>query len=761
MYVIKRDGRRQVVSLDKTTNRLKELSEGLNVDPIRVAQKVVAGIYDGIQTSEIDKYLSETAAVMATEHPDYSSLASRIVVDSLHKETKGFLYTSEKLYKQGTLSDEFYKMVQENGTQYENLIDYKRDFNLDYFGFKTLERSYLIEYKGKVIERPQDLYMRVAVSICGDKGLNEVKELYDLLSSGYYTHATPTLFNAGTKLQQLSSCFLLGVEEDSIDGIYNTLKDTAMISKTAGGIGLHIHNVRGTGSYIKGTNGVSNGIIPMLKVFNETARYVDQGGGKRKGSFAIYLEPWHQDIESFLDLKKNHGKEEFRARDLFLALWIPDLFMQRVREDGNWTLMSESVCPGLSDAYGQKFVELYTQYEREGKGKRVIKARDLMLKIVESQAETGVPYMLYKDACNTKSNQKNIGTIKSSNLCAEVVEYSDGKESAVCNLASIALPKFIVNNAYDFEALHRVAKIVTKNLDRIIDKNYYPTGKTRLSNFKHRPIGVGVQGLADVFFKLNLPYESEEARKLNTDIFETIYHAGIEASMEIAKQNGAYESFEGSPISLGEFQFDMWGVKPSPRYDWDKLRDDIKKHGVRNSLITSLMPTASTAQILGNTEAFEIQTSNIYKRQTLSGEFVLINKYLVKDLKDLKLWNREVRDKIIINNGSVQNISEIPQNIKDIYKTVWEVSQKVVIDMAADRSPYICQSQSMNLWLANPTLAQINAMHFYAWERGLKTGMYYLRTKPSANAVKVTVKDFDKQTHKSDEYGEDCIVCGS
>ncbi len=763
MYVIKRNGNRQKVSLDKTTDRLKELSKGLNVDPIKVAQKVVAGIYDGIHTSEIDNYLSETAAVMTAEHPDYSSLASRVAIDSLHKETKGFLYTTEKLYKQGTLSNEYYEIIEKNGEAYEKLIDYNRDFNFEYFGFKTLEKSYLIKYKGKIIERPQDMYMRVAVTICGDKGINEVQELYDLMSNGFYIHATPTLFNAGTKLQQLSSCFLIGIEEDSIDGIFNTLKDTALISKTAGGIGLHIHNVRGTGSPIKGTNGVSNGIIPMLKVFNETARYVDQGGGKRKGSFAIYLEPWHADIEPFLDLKKNHGKEEFRTRDLFLSLWVPDLFMQRVEENGDWTLMSESECPGLSNTYGKDFVDLYTKYEREEKGRKTIKARDLMSKIIESQAETGVPYILYKDACNAKSNQKNIGTIKGSNLCAEIIQYSDERESAVCNLASIALPKFVENGTYNFDALHKVAKVATKNLDRVINKNYYPTSKTKRSNFRHRPIGLGVQGLADVFFKLKLPYENQEAKLLNKNIFETIYHAAIEASIEIAKEDGAYETFEGSPISMGNFQFNMWNAKPSSRYDWDKLRADIKKYGIRNSLVTSLMPTASTAQILGNTEAFEIQTSNIYKRQTLSGEFMLVNKYLIKELTDLGLWNQEIRDKIIIGNGSVQHIEEIPQSIKDIYKTVWEVSQKVVIDMAVDRSPYICQSQSMNLWLADPTLGQINAMHFYAWKKGLKTGMYYLRSKPAANAIKVTVKDTNakNQVNHSNNEQEDCLMCGS
>ncbi|BAV94280.1 ribonucleoside-diphosphate reductase subunit alpha [Ichthyobacterium seriolicida] len=759
MYVIKRDGRKEKASLDKTTARIEELSSDLNVDPIMVAQKVVAGLYDGIYTSEIDNFLAETAAMMIIDHPDYSILASRIAISSLHKETKGFLDSTEKLYQQGTLSKSYYDLVKANGKAYESLIDYKRDFDFEYFGFKTLERSYLIKYKGFSYERPQDMYLRVAITVAGDDSIEKVKEIYDLMSQGYYTHATPTLFNSGTTLQQLSSCFLLGIEDDSIEGIFNTLKETAIISKTAGGIGIHVHNVRATGSPIKGTNGISNGIIPMLKVFNETARYVDQGGGKRKGSFAVYIEPWHFDIEAFLDLKKNHGKEEFRARDLFLALWVPDLFMKRVEEGGDWTLMSESDCPGLSDVYGDDFEKLYTRYELEGKGKKVIPAQHLMTKIIESQSETGVPYMLYKDACNSKSNQKNIGTIKSSNLCAEVIEYSDGNETAVCNLASIALPMFVDGDKYDFESLHRVAKVVTKNLDKIIDKNFYPTEKTYRSNNNNRPIGVGVQGLADVFFKLRLPYDSQEARALNKEIFETIYHAGMEASMEISREKGPYRNFEGSPISQGIFQFQMWGVEPSKRYDWDKLRKDIKEYGVRNSLITSLMPTASTAQILGNTEAFEIQTSNIYKRQTLSGEFLMVNKYLIRELKNIGIWSNDMRAKIIINNGSVQSINEIPDDIKEIYKTVWEMSQRVVIDMSADRAPFICQSQSMNLWLSSPSLKQVYSMHMYAWKKGLKTGMYYLRTKPSVNAVKVTLKD--ESVLRNVEDVEDCIMCGS
>ena len=774
MYVIKRSGKRETASLDKVTKRIENLSSGLSIDPIKIAKNVVSGIYDGISVLEIDNFVAQTSATMVTEHPDYSILAARVSVSSLHKQTEDFVETTKKLYRQKTLSKDYYNKVIGNEKEWENIINYKRDYNFDYFGYKTLERAYLLKRKSQVIERPQHMYIRTAICIAYDYGLDQVKKLYDAISLGYYTHATPTLFNSGTVLQQLSSCFLLAMEEDSIEGIFNTLKSTAKISKSAGGIGLHIHNVRSKGSAIKGTNGVSNGIIPMLKVFNETARYVDQGGGKRKGSFAIYLEPWHADIENFLELRKNQGKEEFRARDLFLALWVPDLFMKRVKEDGQWTLMSEDTCPGLSDVYGEEFENLYTKYENQNKGIKTIKARHLMANIVENQAETGTPYILYKDHCNRKSNQSNLGTIKSSNLCAEIVEYSDKNETAVCNLASIALHKFvdIKNMEYNFDKLIKITKLAVRNLDRVIDINYYPTQQTKASNLKHRPIGLGVQSLADVFFKLRIPYDSKEAIQLNREIFETLYYAAVTASLELAKEKGTYDSIKGSPISKGIFQFDMWGVKPSNRYDWDYLRKEVKKYGIRNSLLVALMPTASTAQILGNTESFEPQTSNIYKRQTLSGEFIVVNKYLVEELKKVNLWKKEVIDDIILNNGSLKNIDYIPQEIKGIYKTVWEISQKIVMDMAADRSPYVCQSQSMNIWMESPTLGQINSAHFYSWEKGLKTGMYYLRTKAAVNPVKVSVKESVNKQHnpKNNFYEEDkscdlndleCITCSS
>lgn len=750
MDVIKRDGRVEKASLDKVTRRAEAMADGLKVEPISVAQKVVSGLYDGIKVTQIDVFLSETAASLAAEHPDYSKLAARVLVSSLQKETSGFLHATERLSAIGLLSAEYTAQVRKYGEILTDLIDYQRDYDFDYFGFKTLERSYLLKIDGVIVERPQDMYLRVAIAVAGDD-IGEIKQLYDMLSLGFYTHATPTLFNAGLKMQQLSSCFLLGMQEDSISGIYDTLKDCALISKSAGGIGLHIHNIRASGAPILGTNGISNGIIPMLKVFNETARYVDQGGGKRKGSFAIYLEPWHADIESFLDLRKNHGKEEFRARDLFLSLWVPDLFMERVEQDGEWTLFSEHNAKGLSDVYGEEFVELYQQYEQQGLGIKTIKARQLMTQIIESQAETGTPYMLYKDACNTKSNQQNIGTIKSSNLCAEIMEVSSGKETAACNLASIALPKFVRRGAFNFEELHRVTKIAIKNLDRVIEVNYHPTDKIEAANHAHRPVGLGIQGLADVFFMLNLPYTSDSAKALNRDIAETMYHAALQASSERAEQLGAYSSFDGSPASQGVFQFDMWDTTPSERWDWKALKQQVVTHGLRNSLLIAQMPTASTAQILGNTEAFEAQTNNIYKRQTLSGEFILINRHLVSALEAKGLWTPEIRDSIIANNGSVQDLASIPDEMKEVYRSVWEISQKDIIEMSADRGPYVCQSQSLNLWLASPTFAQINAMHFYAWKSGLKTGMYYLRTKPSTNAVKMTVNVED----------EDCLNCGA
>jgi len=774
MTVTKRNGDKEAVSLDKITNRVSVLSTGLNIDPIVVVQKAVPGLYNEITSTEIDTYLAETAASLTVEHPDYSYLAARIKANSLHKDTPGFIIATKNLFDDGLLREEYYNKVMASAEDIESIIDYDRDYNFDYFAFTTLIRAYLLKFENKTIERPQDLWMRVALTVSGDAfNFDKVKETYDSLSNGYYTHATPTLFNSGLKMQQLSSCFLIGMEDDSIEGIFNTIKDCALISKTAGGIGMHAHNIRGSGSRIKSTNGKSNGLIPFLKIFNETAKSVDQGGGKRKGSFAVYLEPWHSDIEQFLELRKNTGAEEFRARDLFYALWIPDLFMKRVEDDGDWTLMSEHECPGLSDAYGDEFVKLYEKYEKEFPQLETIKARDLMSKIIEAQIETGQPYMLYKDSINNKSNQKNIGVIKSSNLCAEIVEYSDKSETSVCNLASIALPKFIKKSKskkkeYDYEALYKMAKLATKNLDEVIDINFYPTNKTETSNSKHRPIGLGIQGLADVFFELEIAYDSEEAKEVNKLIFETIYFGALEASHELAKEKGAYSTFKGSPLSEGKFQFDMWDTSPSDMWDWETLREKIKKDGVRNSLTTACMPTASTGIILGNTETFQIQTSNIYKRQTLSGEFLLVNRHLVKALSQRNLWNKEMRDKIILENGSVQNISNFPEDLKETYKTVWEVSQKSVIDMAADRAPFIDQTQSMNLWLSTPTFGKVNSMHMYAWKKGLKTGMYYLRSRSAVDAVKVTVssektvkEDFIKSQITETNEPEDCLTCSA
>ncbi len=774
MTVTKRNGDKEAISLDKITNRVSVLSTGLNIDPIVVVQKAVPGLYNEITSTEIDTYLAETAASLTVEHPDYSYLAARIKANSLHKDTPGFIIATKNLFDDGLLREEYYNKVMASAEDIESIIDYDRDYNFDYFAFTTLIRAYLLKFENKTIERPQDLWMRVALTVSGDVfNFDKVKETYDSLSNGYYTHATPTLFNSGLKMQQLSSCFLIGMEDDSIEGIFNTIKDCALISKTAGGIGMHAHNIRGSGSRIKSTNGKSNGLIPFLKIFNETAKSVDQGGGKRKGSFAVYLEPWHSDIEQFLELRKNTGAEEFRARDLFYALWIPDLFMKRVEDDGNWTLMSEHECPGLSDAYGDEFVKLYEKYEKEFPQLETIKARDLMSKIIEAQIETGQPYMLYKDSINNKSNQKNIGVIKSSNLCAEIVEYSDKSETSVCNLASIALPKFIKKSKskkkeYDYEALYKMAKLATKNLDEVIDINFYPTNKTETSNSKHRPIGLGIQGLADVFFELEIAYDSEKAKEVNKLIFETIYFGALEASHELAKEKGAYSTFKGSPLSEGKFQFDMWDASPSDMWDWETLREKIKKDGVRNSLTTACMPTASTGIILGNTETFQIQTSNIYKRQTLSGEFLLVNRHLVKALSQRNLWNKEMRDKIILENGSVQNILNFPEDLKETYKTVWEVSQKSVIDMAADRAPFIDQTQSMNLWLSTPTFGKVNSMHMYAWKKGLKTGMYYLRSRSAVDAVKVTVssektvkEDFIKSQITETNEPEDCLTCSA
>lgn len=781
MIVIKRDGTEETVKFDKISSRIKKQTYGLDadyVDYLEVSQKVISGVYDGVTSKELDKLAAETAAAMTRIHPDYSILASRIAISSLKKETKkSFKETIEDLYhyidpktglNAGMISDEVYEVVQKNSDKIESMIIHDRDFNFEYFGFKTLERAYLLRIDGRVAETPQHMYMRVAIGIWGDN-LKEVQKTYDLLSEGYFTHATPTLFNAGTKKPQMSSCFLLDVDSDSIRGIYKTLSDCALISQTAGGIGVNIHKIRSKGSYIKGTNGISNGIVPMLKVFNETARYVDQGGGKRKGSIAVYLEPWHADIEDFIDLKKNHGKEEMRARDLFLALWTPDLFMQRIEEDKDWTLFDPAKVPGLIDAYDSRdkkdFTELYEKYELEGKGEKTVKARELWAKILENQIETGVPYMLYKDAANNKSNQKNLGTIKSSNLCTEILEYTDDKETAVCNLASIALPKFVnipvgkvkskdkTLRTFDFEALFDVAYQVTVNLNQVIDKNFYPTPETKNSNMRHRPIGIGVQGLADLFAMLGLPFESEEAKKLNKEVFETIYFASMTASNDMAKKalkllpeteerkttDGAYETFLGSPLSEGQFQFNLWGLKDedlSGRWDWSKLRKSVIKYGAKNSLLLAPMPTASTAQILGNNECFEPFTSNIYRRNVLSGEFVVVNKHLVLDLINLGLWNDSVRIQMIKNNGSIQNIPEIPNDIKEIYKTVWEMKSSNLIDMSADRGVFICQSQSFNLFMRDANVAKLNKALFYGWKKGLKTGMYYLRSNAKAEAKK-------------------------
>lgn len=753
MFVIKRDGRRESVKFDKITARVEKLCYGLEtrfVDPIEVAKKVVQGMTDGITTVELDNFAAETAASMATKHPDYAILAARIAVSNLHKETsKSFSNTIKRLYsyvdpKTGEnaalISKEVYEVVKKNAALLDSSIIYDRDFGYDYFGFKTLERSYLLRLDGKVVERPQHMIMRVAIGI-HQTDLDAAIETYNLMSERWFTHATPTLFNSGTPKPQLSSCFLLTMKSDSIDGIYDTLKQCARISQSAGGIGLSIHNIRATGSYIKGTNGSSNGIIPMLRVFNDTARYVDQGGGKRKGAFAIYLEPWHADVFEFLDLRKNHGKEELRARDLFYALWIPDLFMQRVEANETWSLMCPNECPGLADAYGDDFVKLYEKYEREGRARKTVKAQDLWFKILESQTETGTPYMLYKDHANRKSNQKNLGTIKSSNLCTEIMEYTAEDEVAVCNLASLALPKFVVDGKFDHKRLYEVTKVATRNLNKIIDVNYYPVPEARKSNMRHRPIGLGVQGLADTFIKLRMPFDSPEARGLNIDIFETIYFAAMESSMEQAKEFGPYETFPGSPVSKGIFQFDMWGITPSSnRWNWDALKQDVKKYGVRNSLLVAPMPTASTSQILGNNECFEPYTSNIYNRRVLSGEFTVVNRHLLKDLVELGLWNDTMKNELIRNRGSVQNIPGIPQNIKDLYRTVWEISQKSIIDMAADRGAYICQSQSLNIHLSDPNFAKLTSMHFYAWKKGLKTGMYYLRTQAAAAPIQFTVE---------------------
>lgn len=777
MFVIKRNGKKEAVHFDKITARIHKLIYGLSIsekDVIEIAKKVIQGIYDNITTTELDNLAAETAAAQTTIHPDFSVLAARIAVSNLHKNTlKSFSKTAQLLYEYTDpitqthaplISEEIYKIIRKNADELDSSVIYDRDYNFDYFGFKTLERSYLIRTNGKVTERPQHLFMRVALGI-HKEDIQAAIETYNLMSEKWFIHATPTLFNAGTPKPQMSSCFLLSMTEDSIAGIFDTLKRCALISQSAGGIGVSIHNIRSTGSYIKGTGGISNGIIPMLRVFNDTARYVDQGGGKRKGAIAVYIEPWHLDIFDFIDIRKNHGKEEMRARDLFPALWIPDLFMQRVEADQMWSLFDPNEAQGLYEVYGEKFNELYTTYENEGKFRKQIKARELWTAILEAQIETGTPYMCYKDAVNEKSNQKNIGTIRSSNLCTEIMEYTNADEVAVCNLASLALPRYVSSGGFDFQKLYEVTKIVTRNLNKIIDGNYYPIPETKTSNDRHRPIGLGVQGLADVFLLLRLPFESPEARRLNKDIFETIYFASMEASMDLAKEQGAYSSFAGSPLSEGKFQFDLWQVVPSDRWDWEKLRQEVMTHGVRNSLLLAPMPTASTSQILGNNECFESYTSNIYNRRVLSGEFVVVNKFLLKDLIELGLWNPTMKNKLIAENGSVQNIPEIPTELKELYKTVWEIKQKTIIDMAAERGAFICQSQSLNLFMAEPNLAKLTSMHFHAWKSGLKTGMYYLRTKAAVDAIKFTVDTQlllgQSQVACSLDNPEECLACGS
>ena len=814
MRVLKRNGKYETIGFDKILKRVKTIGNeaGIKLNYTTFVMKVIDQLYDGIPTTMIDELTAEQCASLSVQHPDYAVLASRLIISNHHKNTSSsFFSVMKKLYNYKDVhnihtplvSKSYYDNVEKNKEIFDKMIVQDRDNLIDYFGFKTLERAYLMKINGTIVERPQYLWLRTAIGIHGDN-IEKVKLSYDLMSQKYFTHATPTLFNAGTPKPQLSSCYLLSLEKDSIAGIYNTLSDCAQISKWAGGIGLHIHNIRAKGSHIRGTNGTSNGIVPMLKVFNNTARYVDQGGGRRNGSFAIYLEPWHADIEDFLEMKKNHGDEEMRARDLFYALWISDLFMERVKANAKWTLMCPDECPGLSDVYGDEFVKLYTDYEFKNKGKKTVNARDLWFQILDSQMETGTPYILYKDACNKKSNQKNIGTIKSSNLCTEIIEYSDDKETAVCNLASIGLSKFVKDDkTFDYVKLHEVTKVVADNLNTVIDINFYPTDKTKNSNLRHRPIGIGIQGLADVFALMGIPFHSNEAKEVNKLIFETIYHASLEQSMEIAKNRysiveekrykqtvidksvydlfneheknmwdlmdskkttvGSYSTFEGSPLSQGIFQFDMWNVTPTPeRYDWGKLREDIKTYGVRNSLSVAPMPTASTSQILGNNECFEPFTSNIYSRRTLAGEFVIVNKYLMKELIDLKLWNDDMKTKIISNNGSIQNIETIPQEVKERYKIVWEIPMKHVIEMAKDRGAFICQSQSLNLWVEEPNYKILTSMHFYSWEAGLKTGIYYLRRKAKHQAQQFTIEPEKKNTNNTNvEQEEVCEMCSA
>jgi len=788
MYVTKRSGKTEIVSFDKILRRIKtigqetydipvpSLQNSLKINYTSLVMKVIDQLYNNISTTKIDELSAEQCASMATIHPDYSTLATRLVIANHQKNTSSsFIETMTKLYmnkdKHGKhsplITDDLYMIAKLNETELDRVCNYTRDFLIDYFGFKTLERAYLMKVNKVIVERPQHMWLRVAMGIHGDN-IEKIKETYELMSQKYFTHATPTLFNAGTPHPQLSSCYLIAMENDSIEGIYNTLKDCALISKWAGGIGLHIHNIRASGSDIRGTNGSSNGIVPMLRVFNHTAKYVDQGGGKRNGSFAIYMEPWHADIESFLDLRKNHGDEDLKARDLFYAVWMSDVFMQRVKDGKEWTLMCPDECPGLSDVYGDAFETLYTFYENEGKGRKTIKARDLWFQILDAQMETGTPYLLYKDAVNKKCNQKNLGTIKSSNLCCEITEYSDANETAVCNLASIALPSFIVTDengetSFDYYKLHSVTRTVTYNLNCIIDVNFYPTPKTERSNFRHRPIGIGVQGLADVFILLNIPFYSDKAKEINLRIFQTIYHAALTESCQIAKIDGKYSTFEGSPASEGILQFDMWDVDPNEKvkmYDWNKLKEQIKTYGLRNSLLVAPMPTASTSQILGYNECIEPITSNIYSRRTIAGDFMVVNKYLMKDLMKIDMWNDKVKNNIIANNGSIQQIDSIPQDLKDKYKTVWEIPMRNLIDMAADRGAFVCQSQSLNLWLEDPNYNNLTSMHFYAWNKGLKTGIYYLRRRARHQAQQFTIEP-EKKSSSNQEEDEICEMCSA
>ena len=858
-YVLKRSGKKEVISFDKILNRIKKIGKeagNLDVNYTSLSVKIIDRLYPNIPTSLIDELTAQQCASLSTTHPDYGVLASRVMISNHHKNTENnFFKITKQLYtfkdvndvNHPLISKKYFAVVRNNKSLIQGWFDYSRDYLIDYFGFKTLERAYLMRINGKIVERPQHMWMRVAIGIHGND-LKKAKETYDYMSQKYFTHATPTLFNAGTPRSQLSSCYLIGMESDSITGIYNTLADCANISKWAGGIGMHIHNIRASGSHIRGTNGTSNGIVPMLRVFNSTARYCDQGGGKRKGSFAIYMEPWHGDIESFLDMKKNHGDEEMRARDLFYAMWIPDLFMERVMANKDWTLMCPDHCPGLCNVYGDKFKALYEKYEAEGKGIKTMKARKIWMKILDSQIETGTPYMFYKDQANKKTNQKNIGTIKSSNLCGEIMEYSDSKETAVCNLASIGLAKFVkkpspelfpkiekikiysktkcgwcrrtktylskhnfefeeinldddekrkafyketnekenlteetkinsvpqiyINNkriggyiellqkikpSYDFELLHKITKIVTHNLNKVIDINFYPTKKTEVSNKKHRPIGIGVQGMADTFAMMNLPFACDESKKLNKLIFETIYHAALEASVDIAIEDNPYSSFEGSPASNGILQYDMWNVEPTNRYNWKQLKNNIKKYGLRNSLLVAPMPTASTSQILGNNECFEPFTSNIYVRRTLAGEFIIVNKHLIKELIENYEWNEDIKNSIIKNGGSIQHL-KLPKHILEKYKTVWEISMKDIIDMSADRGAYICQSQSLNLWMKEPKYDKLTSMHMYAWKKGLKTGLYYLRTEAKAAPQQFTIEP-EKIESKDLEDDGICDMC--